>query len=98
MFLVHLQMTSASADSLQHLLAEAANLQSQAASSLEMITMLLQIGRPRHFDCYEAFAAWRQSYVSAVCQSLILGAAGALYSRVMHPLSCGQLICNPSEK
>ena len=94
LFIVQIaQIERESADSLQHLLSEAASLQSQAASSLEMITMLLQIGRPRHFDSFEAFSAWRQSYTSAVCQSLILGAAGThlLYTSCMNTWNSQQL-------
>lgn len=72
-----LQVSQASADSLQVLLEEAASMQSQAASSLEMVVMLLQIARPRHFASFEAFVHWRRSASAAVCQSLALGAAEA---------------------
>ena len=71
-----LQVSQSSAESLQNLLAEAASMQSQPASSLEMVVMLLQLGRPRHFSSFKAFAQWRQSSAAAVCQSLALGAAG----------------------
>lgn len=73
---ITVQVMPSAAASLQALLLEAAQRQSQAASSQEMIVMLLQVGRPWHFSSFEAFAAWRHSSAAAVCQSLSLGAAG----------------------
>lgn len=71
-------MSRPAAASLQNLLLEAASLQSSAASSLEMVVMLLRLGRPRHFQDFEAFLVWRQAAATAVCQCLSLGAAGGI--------------------
>lgn len=63
-------------NSLESLLAAAFSQQSQGGTSLEMISILLQIGRPHHFESFEAFTKWRASFAATVSQSLILGAAG----------------------
>ena len=74
--LMVLQITQSAAASLENLLGEAARMQNQAASSQEMLVMLLQIARPRHFASFDDFVRWRRSWGSAVAQSLALGAAG----------------------
>ena len=70
------QVQQALSNSLEALLAAAFSQQSQGGTSLEMISILLQIGRPHHFESFEAFTKWRASFAATVSQSLILGAAG----------------------
>ena len=65
-------------NSLEVLLGAAFSQQSQGGTSLEMISILLQIGRPHHFEGFEAFTKWRASFAATVSQSLILGAAGKI--------------------
>lgn len=67
-------------NSLETLLAAASTQQAQGGTSLEMIAILLQLGRPHHFEHFEAFSAWRSSFAGSVVQSLVLGAAGGLES------------------
>ena len=62
--------------SLESLLAAASSQQTQGGTSLEMVTILLQLGRPHHFEGFEAFTNWRASFATTVSQSLVLGAAG----------------------
>lgn len=64
--------------SLESLLAAASSQQTQGGTSLEMVSILLQLGRPHHFESFEAFTEWRTSFAAIVSQSLILGAAGPI--------------------
>lgn len=73
---IALQINEASRNSLETLLAAASHQQAQGGTSLELIVILLQLGRPHHFDRFEAFGKWRGSMAATLSQSLVLGAAG----------------------